>query len=507
VTLADLFVRLARDTPERTALVVDGEARSFGQLERGSRAVWAALARHGVARGDRVGVLAHSSVPLFEVLGACALGGLVAMPLSWRLGPRELEPLLLDAEPAALLVDSAHAPLLAELRSPPASLRLVGCLDGAPPGGPGREWLDRPAPEPPAVDVAPADIAHMLYTSGTTGIPKAACLSHAAQLASARALARDFDIRPGDVLVTALPMFHIGGIALWLEHLVAGASAVVLSRYHSGRVLDALERHRGTFLGGGGGPAGLAEIARLTLEARPALPALRRVFYSGSALSPALHEQLVAAFGPRLLGTYGMTENCSAITRLPPEEHTAARLASCGRPASHVEIRLLDDDGRDVAAGRVGEVAVRSPSLFAGYWRRPAETAAAMHEGWLRTGDLGERDVDGYLRVVDRKKDMIKTGGESVFSREVERVLERHEAVAEAAVFGVPHPRWGEAVHAAVVLHPGRAASAEELIAHCRQHLASYKKPLGVDFLAALPRNHLGKILKADLRARFGPGR
>ena len=156
-----------------------------------------------------------------------------------------------------------------------------------------------------------------------------------------------------------------------------------------------------------------------------------------------------------------------------------------------------------MAAGEVGEVAVRSTSLFVGYWRRPEATAAAMHEGWLRTGDLGQRDGEGYLRVVDRKKDMIKSGGESVFSREVERVLEGHAAVAEAAVFGVPHPRWGEAVHAAVVLQPGRSASADELIAHCRQHLASYKKPLGIDFLAALPRNHLGKILKADLRARF----
>jgi acyl-CoA synthetase (AMP-forming)/AMP-acid ligase II len=484
--------------PGNTALVHlgDGQPRqhSFAQVGDAVARQAAALAARGVQAGDRVTLLAPNTDQLVLALLACWWLGAVACPLNTRWSEPELAYALTDSETALLLVDASLAARL-------------------PPAGPPTATLDefaahalRLAPLPDTRTGGDA-LAAILYTGGTTGRAKGVMLSHANFWAAAVARGAELPNSPESVTLLVAPLFHVAGLGRLIGQLVVGGRWVTLPQFRAGPVLQAIAQH------------GIADIIAVpsmlqTLLDDPTFDAARlqgltRIAFGAAPMPPDLLERALAAWPQaEFFQAYGMTETAGAVCMNPPANHRAdarARglLNSVGRAGLGAEIRVADEAGAELPHGEVGEIVVRGPMVMRGYWRQPDTTAAAFRDGWLRTGDGGRMDDDGYLFVADRLKDMIISGGENVYSGEVETALRTHPAVAEAAVIGLPDAQWGEAVHAVVVLRSGEAATAalpDELRAWCRRQLAGYKCPRGFSFVPALPMSGAGKVLKNVLR-------
>lgn len=445
---------------------------SAGQLEEASRRIAARLHRAGLRRGDRVLMSAGASIELVEAyVGALRLG-MVVVPANTAYREREIAYIVSHAEPQAAVVDDPERASWVERASGGRTL-VVG------------PEVDLPDGREVDVDtVGLEDPALIGYTSGTTGDPKGAVLAHGNLLASAEAVRLAWRWSPEDRLVLALPLFHIHGLGVGLHGtLLTGASAVLLARFEPDAVLDAVRSHRATMFFG-------VPTMYNRLAASPRVPELRplRLCVSGSApLPPALFSRLLERSGQRILERYGMTETVMNVSNPYDGEH---RPGTVGFPLPGVELRLAD----------TGEILLRGPNVFSGYWRNLAATEAAFEDGWFRTGDIGEFDDDGYLQIIGRAKDLIITGGLNVYPREVEDVLLTHPGVAEVAVVGVPDDEWGEAVTAFVV-SANTPPSPCDLIAHAAERLAHFKCPREVHFVARLPRNALGKILRHELRS------
>jgi malonyl-CoA/methylmalonyl-CoA synthetase len=471
-TLPRAWARHFAAEPEKPVLF---EARrgwvTAGALDKASRRVAARLHHAGLRPGDRLLISAATSLELVEAHVAALRLGLVVVPANTAYREREMTHLVTDATPAAAVVDDPERAAWIERASGGRTLVI----------GPDVDLPDGP---PVEVDrVAAADPALLCYTSGTTGSPKGAVLSHANVLASAESVRLAWRWTSEDRLVLALPLFHFHGLGVGLHGtLLAGASAVLLPRFDPDAVLDAAAGHEATLFFGV--PTMYARLA-----GSPRLPELSRLrlCVSGSApLAPDLFERIEAGSGQRLLERYGTTESGMNVSSPHDGER---RPGAVGFPLPGVELRL--DDG--------GEILVRGPSVFSGYWENPAATEAAFAgEGWFRTGDIGELDGDGYLCLVGRAKELIITGGLNVYPREVEEVLATHPAVAEVAVAGVPDDEWGEVVTAFVV-PAGAPPDPSEILAHAAGQLAAFKRPRAVRFVKSLPRNALGKILRHEL--------
>jgi malonyl-CoA/methylmalonyl-CoA synthetase len=471
-TLPRAWARHFAAEPEKPVLF---EARrgwvTAGALDKASRRVAARLHHAGLRPGDRLLISAATSLELVEAHVAALRLGLVVVPANTAYREREMTHLVTDATPAAAVVDDPERAAWIERASGGRTLVI----------GPDVDLPDGP---PVEVDrVAAADPALLCYTSGTTGSPKGAVLSHANVLASAESVRLAWRWTSEDRLVLALPLFHFHGLGVGLHGtLLAGASAVLLPRFDPDALLDAAAGHEATLFFGV--PTMYARLA-----GSPRLPELSRLrlCVSGSApLAPDLFERIEAGSGQRLLERYGTTESGMNVSSPHDGER---RPGAVGFPLPGVELRL--DDG--------GEILVRGPSVFSGYWENPAATEAAFAgEGWFRTGDIGELDGDGYLCLVGRAKELIITGGLNVYPREVEEVLATHPAVAEVAVAGVPDDEWGEVVTAFVV-PAGAPPDPSEILAHAAGQLAAFKRPRAVRFVKSLPRNALGKILRHEL--------
>ena len=445
-----------------------------GDLDRSSRRVAVRLAGAGLRPGDRILMSAGTSVELVEAHVASLRLGLVVVPANPAYREREIVHLVRDAAPRAAVVDDRER--AAWIRRADADVLVVGPEVDLPDGGGTAPVLDVAAPSDPAI---------IGYTSGTTGAPKGAVLSHGNLLASSESVRLAWRWTAGDRLVLALPLFHIHGLGVGLHGtLLAGASAVLLPRFEPDAVVDAAAAHEATLFFGV--PTMYARLA-----ASPRAGELRRLrlCVSGSApLPPDTFERLAAASGQRVLERYGMTETGMNVSNPYDGER---RPGTVGFPLPGVELRLAGN----------GEVHLRGPNVFDGYWRRPEATAAAFTpDGWFRTGDIGELDPDGYLRLVGRARDLIITGGLNVYPREVEDVLLEHPAVAEAAVAGLPDAEWGELVAAWIVPARGAAPPAEaELAAFAADRLARFKCPRRFLLVESLPRNALGKVLRHEL--------
>lgn len=491
-----------------TAVVDAGRTLTYAELERRVGALGAALDALEVPAGGRVGVLAANGLAHLECFLGVPAAGRVVVSLNFRLGPDELVALAQDAGLRVLVCDPER---LAAARGLAASCPTVEhlVLDGPPAAGCStyEDLLARdPAPPRPAGGDEPAALS---YTGGTTGRPKGVVLTHANLLANAQHNLIATGHAHGDRWLHVCPMFHVAGTANVLAATWAGAEQVLLPRFDAAGVLAAVHGHRITHL------ALVPTMVAMLLEedaARPAdLSSLRHVQYAASPIAPRVQRRLLERVDCDVAQFYGMTEAAPTVTHCTPEDHRrglageepwATRLASMGAPVVGVEVELRDPAGGPVAVGDAGEVWLRGANVMAGYLGQPEATAAALVDGWYRTGDAARADADGYLYVVDRLKDMIITGGENVYSVEVEHVLEGHPSVLEAAVFAVPDARWGEAVHAVVALAPGADATSEELVAHCRTRLGGFKVPRRVDVSAApLPKSGAGKLLKHLLRA------
>ena len=476
----------ARTTPDRVAIDFLGGETTYAELDERSERLAAGLLEAGLARGDRVATLTGTSPEHVVVFFACAKAGLVLLPLNWRLTPAELAYQLADAEPAILLTSEEHGATAAGLHE-----RVAGLEDLVAQGN----YLSSAA-------VADDDALLLVYTSGTTGRPKGALLTHANCFWTNLSFDRVAGLADDDVVLSVLPQFHCGG---WnVQPLLAwwkGARVVLEPSFDAARALELIPERRVTTMMGV--PANYLFMANDASFADADLSSLRRAVVGGAPMPEALletwHER-----GVEIVQGYGLTEAAPNVLCLPPEDATRKR-GFAGKPYPHVDVALRDaESGLLVEGVGEGELVVRGPNVFAGYWRDVDATAAAFADGWLLTGDVAERDEEGYYRIVGRLKDMVISGGENVYPAEVENVLHEHAAVAEAAVVGVPDERWGEACLAFVVLTDGESAGADELLGFCRERLARYKVPREVRFVERLPRNALNKVAKSELLELVG---
>ncbi|WP_225801021.1 long-chain fatty acid--CoA ligase [Streptomyces sp. NK15101] len=492
--LAGFLVETAGRQPERPALRLGEQVITYAELDERSARAAALLRSEGVRPGDRVALMLPN-VPEFVVLYYGVLrAGAVVVPMNPLLKTRETEFHLADSG-AVRLFEWYQAPGEGAQGAAAAGVRHTAVEPTA-----FAAALAGHEPLPEVADTDDEDMAVLLYTSGTTGRPKGAVLSHAGLRHNTEVNSVHIqEMTPEDVVVGCLPLFHIFGQICTMSAAVrSGASLVMIPRFDPGAVLDAIARERATVFEGV--PTMYAALLQHPSEAD--VSTLRTCISGGASLPVEILHGFERRFGCPVLEGFGMSETSPVVTFNHPDRPRKA--GSIGTPIRDVEVRLLDEKGQDVAPGAIGELAVRGPNLMKGYWNRPEETEAAIPDGWLRTGDLARADEDGYLYIVDRKKDMIIRGGYNVYPREIEEVLHEHPAVALAAVVGVPHAELGEEVAAAVVLRPGAQVLPDELREYVRERVAAYKYPRRVWLVDALPLGPSGKILKREITVPVG---
>jgi acyl-CoA synthetase (AMP-forming)/AMP-acid ligase II len=490
LVLGELIGRAARSRPNRPAVVFGDDVRTHAELHERAARLASVLAEGGVKAGDRVALLLRNRIEFVEALLACHRLAAVAVPINFRLAADEIGYILGDSGAAALICD-AEVPAA-------SGLRLVLAV--------GRDYDDAVASAAPWREVAETledDVALMCYTSGTTGRPKGARLTHRNLVASTLSWIHEMRAGQDDVWLSGQPLFHIGGINGLLPFLVLGATVIITpsASFDPEAMLGLIEAHSVTmciFV-----PTQWATICRSDSVVRVD-PEQLRVAMWGASPAPLQTLQAMAHAFPRaaIVSAYGQTEMSGAATLLKGPDSTR-KMGSVGRPMLGVELRVVDDNLRDLPVGGVGEIVYRGPNVMAGYHEQPDATEEAFAGGWFHSGDLARFDDEGYLWLVDRKKDVIVSGGENVYPAEVERVLLDHPGVAEAAVIGVPHPRWVETPVAFVVPGGQGEVGETELIAHCREYLAGYKKPSAIVVVGELPRNASGKVLKRILRETY----
>ena len=474
----------ARTTPTRVAIDSMDVRVTYAELDARSDRAAARLAAAGVVRGDRVASISGNDPAHVALLFACAKLGAALVPLSWRLAPVEIRYELDDADPRALVVADEHGRLADETGS--NVLRL------------GFEELEEDAGEPPRVEVDDDDPLFVIYTSGTTGKPKGAVLTHANTFWTSLSFDRTCPMGDREIVLQVLPQYHIGGwnvqslLAWW-----AGATVVLEPAFDTERALALIAEKRVTTMMGV--PATYLFIAESPSFASADLSSLRLAVVGGAPMPESLLETWKER-GVEIVQGYGLTEAAPNVLCLPPED-ASRKLGFAGKPYAHVDVALRNlVTGEHLEGPTTGELVVRGPNVFAGYWRNPEATAATFAEGWLLTGDIAERDEEGYYRIAGRLKDLVISGGENVYPAEIEEVLHAHPAVAEAAVIGVPDERWGEVCTAYVALRPGADCDEEELLDWCHARLARFKVPRDVQLVDALPRSGVGKVLKRELR-------
>jgi long-chain acyl-CoA synthetase len=513
--LQQILDHAVRYYPDRTAAVCGSTRLSYRGLAERVRRLCHGLQGLGIRKGDRLAILMYNCHRYFELYYATPEMGALAVPLNIRLSASEIAYILKDSGSNTLFVGPEFLPLLAEIRDQLPDLRhCVFTGDEAPPEGfVGYErLLDGARADISPASVGPDDLAALFYTSGTTGHPKGVMLSHANLLANAYHVLAGLDWLDGEVYLHACPMFHIadGPTSHFITWL--GGTHIIIPGFKPDLALEVMEREgvSATLLI----PTMINFLIHHPDVGKRDLRTLRRIAYGGAPMPAELARQAMQTLACDFIHLYGLTEAAPLLTFLPPQEHVAEgppaklrRLLSCGRAILGTRVRVVNGGGLEVQPGEVGEIIAKGPNIMAGYWNKPEETAAALRDGWLYTGDLATVDAEGFIYIVDRKKDMIITGGENVFSTEVENALYTHPAILEAAVVGVPDATWGEAIKAIVVLKPGLQATPADIIEHCRSGMAHFKVPRSVDFVdGALPKSGSGKILKRELREKYWVG-
>ncbi len=505
-TLDRIVARNAQRFPAKVALQCGDEAVTWRELDVAVSQAAAALRAAGIARGERVAILLGNSITYWQLYFACARAGLIAVPVNYRLTATEATAVLRHAAPRVLIAEAAYAEVaravVAQL-GPAVALwwretELPANCAAAP------AWLDE-------TRGADTDTFAIFYTSGTTGLPKGAMVSHRNLFANGYNQLIADAARPDDVCLLATPLYHVAAIFIGITYMMYGCTQLVLPQFTPRSWLEYVHRRRATvsLLV----PTMINAVLNEPSLAAHDLRTLRLIFYGGGPMPPAVLERAIERLGCSFTQGYGLTETLEATFLVaadhqlrPGDEQQRIRLSSAGREAIGAEVRVVDDQDRDLPPGEIGEVLVRSESVIAGYWNQPEESAKAIRNGWFYTGDLGYFDAERYLFIVDRKKDMVISGGMNIYTKEVEAALFAHPAVAEAAVFGLPDTHWGEAVCAAVVVRPDHSVTAEALVEFCREQLASYKKPQRIFFVKELPKNPSGKVLKRELRAALAHG-
>ncbi|GAA3458634.1 long-chain-fatty-acid--CoA ligase [Saccharothrix longispora] len=497
--------------PDAVAVVCEDRSLTFGQLHAESNRTAHALLAEGLAPGTRVGYLGMESEHYFDIALGCAKSGTVLVPINWRLTPREIDHALRDSRAELLFVESAFLDVVGRLRAALPALRTVITLDS--PTHVAGGLLEWKAGQPDT-DLSPGtgrdDAVAQLYTSGTTGLPKGVVLPHRTFftfIADMRRHGVDWiDWQPTDRGLSCFPALHTAGFGWFFHSFNVGATTVIMRRFIADEAARIIERERITMLWVA--PAMMRMMITERGVTSETFASLRKVVYSGSPIDRELLLTCLEVMGCELVQGYSSAEAGSFVTCLPPAAHTSDStvLGSAGLVCPGNEVRIVDEDGTPLPAGQLGRVLVRSPGHFIEYWRQPKATADALVGDWLRMGDLGYLDENGYLFLVDRVNDTIIVAGQNIYPAEVEAVLRDHPDIVEVAVFGVPDPHWGEAVRAAVVFRPDGAVPPRELVRFLRGKIADFKIPTGFVTVDALPRNPTGKLLRRVLREQHGTG-
>ena len=506
----DFLLANARTTPKAPAYRWEGGGASWSEMRQRVAKLTGALKELGVSKGDRVAILALNCHQFFEYYYAVWWAGAVVVPMNTRWSPAENAYALSDSEATVLFVDGHFAPSLDSITADCPLEHTVFIGSGTPPEGAlDYEEIIASADPMATADCDGEDLAGLYYTGGTTGFPKGVMLSHRALWFNNVSIASGYDSSPGDVYLHAAPMFHLADGGFSGAATAGGAAChVFLAHFDPNLAMQTIERHQVTH-------SILVPTMLGMLVASPEfepdrLRSLRQVGYGASPMPQGLMMRLLESLPTtQWVQGYGQTEMAPVITLLLPEYHVAggSKLGSAGRPAIGVEVKICDDSGDEVAPGVVGEIVARSPGTMNGYWKMPEQTQATLVDGWVKTGDGAYQDEDGFIFIVDRMKDMIVSGGENVFSAEVESALSTHDAVASVAVIGIPDERWGEAVHAIVIAQPDVEVSEASLMEHCRTLIANYKCPRSIAFRnEPFPLSGAGKVLKTELRKPYWEG-
>lgn len=506
-TIASILEANARHYADQPAWIFEDKVHTHASYLEQGRRLASAWSKLGLLQQQRVAILSRNCMEICEVYAAGEVGGFITATISFRLAPPEVAYIVNDSLPRILVFEAEFADMIDGLRGSFDSVEHYVCIGDAPDWA--MSYADVLATGDPgfSATVEPDDVSYIIYTSGTTGRPKGVMIPHSAKVANANAINMTMAAGAHDRILLMMPMFHVGAKDMALGQSWRGGTVYVQREFDPEAIFRAIQNERITI-------THMAPTMIQMMLDHPAiddydLSSLRLIVYSAAAMPNALLRRGLAKLGPVFLQLYGQTEGSGTV--LPLEAHRPdgdegdlRRLQSIGIPFPGVKVRIVNDDGQDCGVDEPGEILLLGPVVMKGYWNNSNATIETLRGGWLHTGDMGKFDEDGYIYLVDRKKDMIVSGGENIYSREVEEALYQHEAVANAAVIGVPDEKWGEAVRAVVELREGASASPADLIAHCRTLIAGYKCPKSVVFIKELPKLPSGKINKLVIRREHG---
>ena len=509
-TYADIIYRNALLYPDKEAFVFGSERITFAQFNARVNSLIHALHSMGVKKGDVLGVLSLNCLEYYDVYGAAEKGGFIISPFNARLNADALEYLINYSEANTLFVGPELLEMTDLLKPRLPNIKNFILLRGTAPNMKSHHELLASYPkEEPDVQVDEDDPVHIIYTSGTTGLPRGALYTQRRAMDDTKTLTIESALEPSDRFLIIAPAFHVSGIDYPLCHFYVGGTSVILESFDPATALQAIQDERITTIVIV--PTHLIAMLNLPDVGKYDISSLKRVCYVGSSMPVEIIKKALELWGPIFLQDYGLTESGPDTAVLKREEHMVIDrppeeqevLYSCGRPFIGVHVRIVDENVNDVEPGEVGEIIIQSKHIMVECWRKPEETQKRLVNDWLHTGDLGTYDERGYIYIVDRKDDMIISGGENIYPREVEEVLYKHPAILEAAVIGIPDPYWVEKVHAAIVLKQGASLTKDELISFCKKNLASYKTPKSVEFVDSLPKTSFQKISRTELRKKY----
>jgi len=502
----------AKWNSKKTAVVCSGKERAFMEIEENSNRFANGLASLGIVKGDRVALYADNSVEYFEAIFGLFKSGIVGVGANVMLSPKEALFLINNSGSRIVVTSSRVAAGLASMKSELPNVEKYICI-GESPGDmlDYGQFIKKQRASSVNVELKEDDLAQLFYTGGTTGVPKGAMITQRVVNNVLMNMQADLcHITPHDVVLSPGSLAHANGYYSLLS-FIEGAKLLIPEGYNPPDILSTIEKEKVTVLPGY--PTTLNRLIDYPDLGKYDVSSLQRLTYGASPMPVEKLRKALDIFGFKLAQGYGQAEVLMTISYLSPEDHAYAiaerpeRLASCGRPYLTQEVRVVNGEGMDVPCGEMGEVISRGAVCMAGYWNNPKATADTVKDGWVYTADIGWMDEEGYIYLVDRKKDVIISGGENIYAREVEDVLNAHPSVAEAAVIGVPDEAWGETIKAVVSLKPDMTATSEEIIQHCKERLSSYKKPKSVEFLAELPKTVANKIDKKAIRDPYWAGR
>jgi len=511
-TFADIIYRNALIYPDKEAFVCGSERITFAEFNARVNSLIHALQAKGVKKGDVIGVSSWNCLEYTYVYGAAMKGGFIASLFNPRLQAEELDYLINYSEANTLFVGPELVEMVNQLRSRlPKVKNFLSFESAAPDMICLCDLMAAHSKEETEVQVTEDDPVYILYTSGTTGLPRGALYNQRHAIDDSRTLIISMGLQPEDKHIQIMPLFHTGGLNHFRAFFYVGGTSIIMPQrsFDPAATLQAIQDEKATDIDIV--PTHLVAMLNLPDLDKYDLSSLKRMQYAGSPMPVEILKRGLNTWGPLFFQNYGQTESGPNITDLPRQDHDVVFgspeeqkiLASTGRPCIGVHARVVDEKDNDVEPGEIGEIIVQSKHVMAEFWHKPEDTAAAIVNGWLHTGDMGTYDEKGYIYIVDRKRDLIISGGENIFPRELEEVIYQHPAIMEAAVIGIPDPYWVEKVHAVVTLKGGASCTEQELIDFCKQRLARFKAPKSVEFVDALPKNPSGKILKRELRKKY----